>query len=220
MSSTRTAFDRELNELHQELLYMGGIVEQQISEGIASLVKKDRSLAAKVIKKDAEVNELQYLIEDKSISLIARQQPLAKDLRMIFAAIKLTTDLERISDLAVNIAQITLSLLDEPYVKPLVDIPLMGEIAKQMTKQALDAYVQGDEKLATVLFQMEEEMDRLRDQVFQELLVIMMKEPKTIVQAIYLLLVTRHLERIGDHTTNIGEMVIYEATGKRVKLNN
>jgi phosphate transport system protein len=219
MASARSVFTRELEELHRQLLYMGGIVEQQIAEGVASLVKKDGTAAEQVIKRDETVNELQNKVEDQCISLIVRQQPLATDLRRIFAAIKLATDLERISDLAVNIAQITISLIQEPYIKPLIDIPRMGEIAKKMTKQALDAYVQGSQELAEGLFQLEEEMDSLRDQVFRELLLIMMQEPKTVAQATYLLLVARHLERIGDHTTNIGEMVIYQATGERVKLN-
>lgn len=219
MSPTRSAFQRELEELYQQLLHMGGIVEQQIAEGVASLVEKNGALAQKVVDRDAEVDKLQYDIEDRCVSLIARQQPLAKDLRMIFTAIKLATDLERISDLAVNIAEVAKLLLKEKYVKPLIDIPRMTEIAQQMTKQALDAYVEGDEETARSLFPLEKEMDSLWDQVFRELLLIMMQDPKTVAQATYLLLVARHLERIGDHATNIGELVIYEVSGDRIRLN-
>lgn len=219
MAPTRSAFQRELEELYQQLLHMGGIVEQQIAEGVASLVDKDGALAQQVIDRDATVDKLQYNIEDRCVSLIARQQPLAKDLRMIFTAIKLATDLERISDLAVNIAEIAKLLLEEEYVKPLIDIPRMAEIAQRMTKQALDAYVEGDEETARSLFPLEKEMDSLWDQVFRELLLIMMQDPKTVAQATYLLLVARHLERIGDHATNIGELVIYEVSGDRIRLN-
>lgn len=219
MAPTRSAFQRELEELYQQLLHMGGIVEQQIAEGVASLVDKDGALAQQVIDRDATVDKLQYNIEDRCVSLIARQQPLAKDLRMIFTAIKLATDLERISDLAVNIAEIAKLLLEEEYVKPLIDIPRMAEIAQRMTKQALDAYVEGDEETARSLFPLEKEMDSLWDQVFRELLLIMMQDPKTVARATYLLLVARHLERIGDHATNIGELVIYEVSGDRIRLN-
>lgn len=219
MVPTRTAFQGELEALQRQLLYMGGLVEGQIAEAVAALVHKDGTLAQQVMDRDEAVDRLQLEIEDRCVSLIARQQPLAKDLRMIFAAIKLATDLERISDLAVNVAEIAQGLLKEPYIKPLIDIPRMAEIAQRMTRQALDAYVGGSEEKAEGLFSMEKEMDSLWDQVFRELLLIMMQDPKTVSQATYLLLVARHLERVGDHATNIGELVIYEVSGNRIRLN-
>lgn len=219
MTTARALFDRELKELHKEILKMGGIVERQIYEAVDSLARKDQQLAEKVINEDETVDELQLLIEDKCVSLIALQQPLARDLRSIFAGIKLVTDLERISDLAVDIAEITVALINEEYIKPLVDIPRMARIARSIVEIALNAYVQKDAEKAKSIFSLEEEMDNLYDQIFRELLLIMIQDPKTIHQATHLLMVGRHLERIADHGTNIGEMVIYGVTGERVKLN-
>ncbi len=219
MTKIRPYFDMELNELHQDLLRMGTIVEQQICEAVGSLVKKDKDMAEKVIKRDEEIDKLQLLIEDKCVKLIIKWQPIAKDIRTIFVAIKLTTDLERISDKAVDIAEIAIELLDEKYIKPLVDIPRMADITKKMVKTALDSYVKQDIEMAKGLSDMEKEIDNLYSQVFRELLLLMISNPKTISQATHLLFIARHLERIGDHSTNIGEMVIYLETGKRVSLN-
>lgn len=219
MTTARALFDKDLKELHKEILKMGGIVERQIFEAVDSLAKKDQKLAKKVIDEDEKVDELQLLIEDKCVSLIALQQPLARDLRSIFVGIKLVTDLERISDLAVDIAEITVALIGEEYIKPLVDIPRMAKIARSIVEIALNAYVQRDAEKAKSVFPLEEEMDNLYDQIFRELLLIMIQDPKTIHQATHLLMVGRHLERIADHGTNIGEMVIYGETGERVKLN-
>ena len=219
MTTARALFDKELEELHRDILKMGGIVERQIYEAVDSLAKKDHKLAEKVIDEDEKVDDLQLLIEDKCVSLIALQQPLAGDLRSIFVGIKLVTDLERISDLAVDIAEITVALIDEEYIKPLVDIPRMAKIARSIVEIALNAYVQKDAEKAKSIFPLEEEMDNLYDQIFRELLLIMIQDPKTIHQATHLLMVGRHLERIADHGTNIAEMVIYGETGERIKLN-
>lgn len=220
MSTIRSSFDRELDELHQDILRMGGIVEQQIYEAVESLVKKDAELAEAVINRDSLVDDLQLSIEDKCVKLIARQQPIAKDLRTIFVGIKLVTDLERISDRAVDIAEITKRLLKQQYIKPLIDIPRMAQISQRMIGMALDAYVRRDVKMAQELYHLEEEIDHLYSQIFRELLFIMIEDPKTVSQATHLLFVGRHLERIGDHGTNIGEMVVYLETGERVKLND
>jgi phosphate transport system protein len=220
MSASRLSFDKGLDELNQDILKMGGIVEQQIYEAVESLTEKDLDLAEAVIKRDDEVDQLQQIIEDKSIKLIICQQPIAKDLRAVFVGIKLVTDLERISDIAVNIAGITERLLGQQYIKPLIDIPRMAKIAQNIVRAALDSYVKRDINIAKSLFSMEEEIDHLYSQIFRELLVIMMENPKTISQATQLLMVARHLERIGDHSTNIGEMVVYLETGERIKLND
>ncbi|NLZ53623.1 MAG: phosphate signaling complex protein PhoU [Thermoanaerobacteraceae bacterium] len=220
MSAPRQWFDKDLDELNQEILKMGGIIEQQIYDAVESLISKDLDLAEKVIERDDQVDELQQIIEDRSVRLVIRQQPIAKDLRAIFVGIKLVTDLERISDIAVNIAKIARRILKEKYIKPLIDIPRMAKIAQNIVRVALDSYVKRDIKMAESLFDLEEEIDHLYAQIFRELLVIMLENPRTISQATQLLMVARQLERIGDHSTNIGEMVVYLETGKRIKLND
>ena len=219
MSAPRQWFDKDLDELNQEILKMGGIIEQQIYDAVESLISKDLDLAEKVIERDDQVDELQQIIEDRSVRLVI-QQPIAKDLRAIFVGIKLVTDLERISDIAVNIAKIARRILKEKYIKPLIDIPRMAKIAQNIVRVALDSYVKRDIKMAESLFDLEEEIDHLYAQIFRELLVIMLENPRTISQATQLLMVARQLERIGDHSTNIGEMVVYLETGKRIKLND
>ena len=208
MSAPRLSLDKDLDELNQDILKMGGIIEQQIYEAVECLINKDRDLAEKVIKRDDEVDELQQIIEDKSVRLVIRQQPIAKDLRTIFVGIKLVTDLERISDIAVNIARIANRIIDQQYIKPLIDIPRMAKIAQNIVRVALDSYVRRDVNMAESLLDMEDAIDHLYAQIFRELLVIMMENPRTISQATQLLMVARHLERIGDHSTNIGEMVV------------
>jgi len=219
MSVPRQWFDKDLDELNQEILKMGGIIEEQIYDAVKSLISRDLDLAEKVIERDDQVDELQQIIEDKSVRLVIRQQPIAKDLRAIFVGIKLVTDLERISDIAVNIARIAKRILKEEYVKPLIDIPRMAKIAQNIVRVALDLYVKRDVNMVESLIDMEEEIDHLYSQIFRELLVIMSENPRTISQATQLLMVARQLERIGDHSTNIGEMVVYLETGKRIKLN-
>lgn len=219
MSAPRLSLDKDLDELNQDILKMGGIIEQQIYEAVECLINKDQDLAETVIKRDDQVDGLQQVIEDKSVRLVIRQQPIAKDLHAIFVGIKLVTDLERISDIAVNIARIANRIIDQQYIKPLIDIPRMAKIAQTIVRVALDSYVSRDINMAESLFDMEEEIDHLYSQIFRELLVIMMENPRTISQATQLLMVARHLERIGDHSTNIGEMVVCLETGKRIKLN-
>lgn len=220
MSAPRQWFDKDLDELNQEILKMGGIIEQQIYDAVESLISKDLGLAETVINRDDQVDELQQIIEDKCIRLVIRQQPMAKDMRAVFAGIKLVTDLERISDTAVNISRIAKRIIDEQYIKPLIDIPRMAKVAQDIVRVALDSFVRRNINMAESLFDMEEEIDHLYAQIFRELLVIMMENPKTISQATQLLMVARHLERIGDHSTNIGEMVVYLETGRRIKLND
>lgn len=219
MFSQKSNFDRGFNQINGKILKMGGIIEQQIFEAVDSMVKRDINLAEMVINRDDEVDGLQTMIEDLCIKLIIRQQPRAKDLRAVFTGIKIVTDLERISDISVNIARITKQLYNEKFIKPLIDIPYMAKVSQKIIKLALDSYVNKDIQRAMQLSELEEEIDLHYEQVFEELLNIMMKDLKTITQGIQLLFVARQLERIGDHSTNIGEMVIYLETGERVKLN-
>ncbi|MCG0274706.1 MAG: phosphate signaling complex protein PhoU [Thermosediminibacteraceae bacterium] len=220
MATTRPAFDRELEELQQDILKMGSIVEQQIYNAVESLVKKDEKLAQKVIQDDDKVDKMQYEIEDKCVKLIARQHPLAKDLRVIFTGVKIVTDLERMSDNAVDIARTTIRLLNQQYIKPLIDIPKMGQLTCEMVKNALDAYINQDLSAAQKVCDADDEIDTLYSQIFRELLVIMMEDPRTISQATQLLFVGRFLERIADHATNLGEWIIYVVTGEKKELNN
>jgi len=220
MISTRPSFDRELKELQQDILRMGSMVEQQIYNAVESLVKKDEKLANRVIEDDDIVDDMEHQIEDKCVKLIARQHPLAKDLRVIFTGVKIATDLERMSDNSIDIARTTIRLLGQQYIKPLIDIPRMAYLTREMVRTALDAYINQDVEAAQKVCTSDDEIDHLFSQIFRELLVIMMEDPKTISQATQLLFVGRYLERIADHATNLGEWIIYLVTGEKKELNN
>lgn len=220
MATMRPGFDRELEELQQDILKMGSMVEQQIYNAVESLVKKDEKLAQKVIEDDDIVDNMEYMIEDKCVKLIARQHPLAKDLRFVFTGVKIATDLERMSDNAVDIARTTIRLLNQQYIKPLIDIPKMAELTCEMVKNALDAYINQDIAAAQKVCDADDEIDGLYSRIFRELLAIMMEDPNTILQATQLLFVGRYLERIADHATNLGEWIIYVVTGEKKELND
>jgi phosphate transport system protein len=217
---TRSSFDTSLQEVHNELLTMGSVVEKQIYKCIEALVNQDYALAEQVIKNDDLVDNLQKEIEDKCIRLIATQQPLAQDLRNIFTTTKIVTDLERIADHAVDISKITLKLKGEEYIKELIDIPRMADIAKEMIRLSLDAYVEGDIDKAYATCKMDDKIDAYFKQVFSELLVIMMEDTSKVKQASQFLFVCKFLERIADHSTNICEWTIYLVTGEQIDLNN
>jgi phosphate transport system protein len=216
---TRHSFDVHLQELHNDLLRMGSIVEKQLYQCIEALVNQDVDLADKIIENDDLVDNLEKDIEDKCIKLIATQQPLALDLRNIFTTSKIVTDLERMADHAVDIAKITKRLKGEVYIKKLIDIPRMADIVKEMIKLSLDAYVDANVEKAYEICKMDDEIDAIYRQVFSELLVIMMADSSTIKQATQFLFVCKFLERIADHTTNICEWTIYLVTGKQEDLN-
>lgn len=216
---TRGSFDTNLQELHNDLLRMGSIVEKQIYECIEALVNQDEEQANKVINNDDLVDELQREIEGKCIKLIATQQPLALDLRNIFTTTKIVTDLERMADHAVDIAKITKRLKGEKYIKQLIDIPKAADIVKEMIKQALDAYVEGNVEKAYAVCKMDDKVDALYKQVFAELLGLMVKDSSTVNQATQFLFVCKFLERVADHVTNICEWTIYLVTGDQVDLN-
>jgi len=218
--NVRQNFTKELEELQQELLKMGGLVEDTIKATLKALVNQDSALAAQVIEGDVVLDTMELDIEDHCLRLIATQQPMAKDLRRIAAGFKIVTDLERIADYAVDIARTVDRIGQEPFIKPLIDIPRMAELSAQMVKDALDAYVREDVEMAYQVAKDDDLVDHLHNQIFRELLVYMMQDPKNIQQATYLLFISRYLERIADHATNIGEEAIYLNTGERKELND
>jgi len=212
-----TVFDEELQHLKEKLLRMGALVEDAIKNSIQALVERDNALAQRVIDNDRLVNTLDVEIDEESIRLIALRQPKASDLRFITMAMKITTDLERMGDLAVNIAERALELNQEPVLKPYIDIPRMREIAQGMIRDALDAFVRKDKKLATDVIMRDDEVDDLKHEVLQELAFFMAQDPSTVFRAMKISFVAQYLERIADHATNIAEMVIYLVAGKIIR---
>jgi phosphate transport system protein len=210
-------FHEELDALKQTLLAMGGLVEDQIRRVMIALLERDGDLAQEVIDRDRQVNAYDVEIDEKCVELLALYQPAAGDLRFITTAMKIVTDLERIGDQAVNIAQRALELNREPQLKPYIDLPRMAEKAQRMVKESLDAYVGRDTELARRVCAEDAEVDALKEQIFRELLTFMMADARTIPRAIRLILISRFLERVADHATNIGEMVIYMVDSKMVR---
>jgi phosphate transport system protein len=213
----RHHFEGELQVLKQRLLTMGALVEDRANRAVRSLIDRRVDEADRVISSDQEVNDLQIEIDDRCLKLLALQQPAASDLRLITAAIKINDDLERIGDQAVNIAQNVIKVLPQPPLKPLIDIPRMAEIAQAMTRDALDAFVRRDPDLARRVLKRDDEVDDLKDQVFRELLTYMMADPGTIQRALALILISRNIERIADHATNIAEDVIFLVEARDVR---
>lgn len=216
---TRLNYQNALDGLEKEILKMGSLVEEQINLSVTSLVQQDMNLAQKVVSQDDIIDVLELEIEEKILKLIATQQPMAKDLRRIAAGFKIITDLERIGDNAVDIAKTTLRIDKEPFIKPLIDIPRMAEITQNMLKVALDSYINEDIELAESLAAHDDIVDGLHGQIIRELLTYMLEDPKNIKQGTHLMFVSRYLERIADHTTNLGENVIYLVTAERKDLN-
>jgi phosphate transport system protein len=210
-------FDEELSALKQTLLAMGALVEEQIDRAMRALVQRDERLAGEVMEREREVDAYDSEIDEKCVELLALHQPAASDLRFITTAMKIVTDLERIGDQAVNIVQRAVELNEEPQLKPYIDLPRMAEQAQTMVKESLDAFVARDAALARRVLKEDLTVDDLNQQVFRELLTFMMEDPRTIHRAIRLILIARYLERVGDHATNIAEMVIYLAEGRLVR---
>jgi phosphate transport system protein len=210
-------FHEELEALKQTLLAMGGLVEDQIRRVMRALLERDGVLAQEVIDRDARVNAYDVEVDEKCVELLALHQPAAGDLRFITTAMKIVTDLERIGDQAVNIAQRSLELIAEPQLKPYIDLPVMAERAQRMVKESLDAFVAHDTALARQVCSEDAAVDALKEQIFRELLTFMMADPRTIPRAIRLILISRFLERVADHATNIAEMVIYMVDSKMVR---
>lgn len=210
-------FEIELQELNELILKMGSMVQDSIRKSIEALKQRDEKLSKEVIEKDKEVDNLELVIDDKCITLIARIQPMATDLRFIATAMKITTDLERIGDLSVDIAQKNLELVKMPLLKPLIDTPRLADIAMEMISESIDTFVKRDATRSIKILEMENEADKLRDLITDELIDIMMKDPLTVPRAIPLLLIARYLERICDHAMNIAEDVVYMVEAKVVK---
>jgi len=213
----QTHFQKELDGLKENLLRMAILVEEAIGNAVQSLVKRDSDLAKKTFEGEEQINEMEIDIDGKCLKLLALMQPMAADLRFITSAMKITTDLERMGDQAVNIAERAISLNQEPQLKPYIDIPRMAEITQSMVKDVLDAFVNGDSKLARSVCERDDIVDGLNDQVFRELLTFMMADPQTVTRAVHLMIVCRCLERIGDHATNIAEDVIFMLDARVIK---
>lgn len=212
-----THFQKELEELKGDLLTMASLVEEAIRDAVQSLVKRDSDLAQKTFQYEDRINELEIAIDNRCLKLLALRQPMAVDLRFITSAMKIITDLERMGDQAVNIAERVVSLNQEPQLKPYIDIPKMAEIAQSMVKDVLDAFVNQDSKLARSVCERDDLVDGLNDQVFRELLTFMMSDFQTITRAVHLMIVCRCLERIADHATNIAEDVIFLVDARVIK---
>jgi phosphate transport system protein len=210
-------FTVELDELSNKLLEMAGLVETAISRSVRSLVDQDRELAEQVIRDEPKINRMEMEIDGMVTRLLALRQPVAKDLRFLTAALKINTDLERIGDLAQHIAERSISLMHHPLVKPMVDIPSMATLVQSMLLKTLDAFVRGDEALARAVLLSDDQVDRLRDTVYTELLATMQRDPGIVPAAVDLIFVARNLERIGDHATNIAEDVVFLVKGVDVR---
>lgn len=210
-------FDQELNDLRRKLLSMGAAVEHQIRTALQALIERDVQLAHHVIENDLRINSFDVQIDEESLRLLALHQPTAKDLRFITTAMKIATELERMSDLAENIAERALELNEEPQLKPYIDIPRMGNWTLRMVKESLDAFVNADATLARKVCADDDLVDDLTEQLFRELLSFMLENPKTITRAIRLTFIGKYIERIADHATNVGELVVYLVEGKIIR---
>lgn len=217
MYHTDKAFEAELTELREKLLTVGGIVEQAIVRSVRALAERDSSLAREVIEDDRRVNLLEVEIDELSIRMLALRQPAASDLRFITLALKIVTDLERIGDLAVNVAERAIQLNEEAPIRPYVDIPRMATIAEEMLTKALDAFVAGDAAKARAVLSQDDEVDELYHSVFRELVELMTADSSITPRAMAILFIAKHLERIADHATNVAEMVIYFVEGRDVR---
>jgi phosphate transport system protein len=210
-------FEADLQELRERLLVMGSVAETMIHKSVTALVSRQESLVQEVLAHEEEMDLLCIEIDDRCFTLLALQQPMASDLRFLVAAIKINSDLERIADQTVSIALRAQALITQPEVKPLIDIPRMARLAQEMVRRSLDAFVGRDAELARAVIDGDDAVDSLRDQVFRELLTYMMADTATIPRALALILVSRNLERIADHATNIAEDVIYIVRGEDVR---
>ncbi len=209
--------EKELEKLKERILAMGGFVEDAIRKSIKALIERDRDLALQVIDGDAVVNNFDVEIEEECIRFLALWQPTGSNLRLVTTAIKIITDLERMGDLAVDICERAVELIEEPPLKPYIDIPRMAEAAQKMLKDSLDAFVAQDADLAMRVCADDDFVDNLNAQIFNELLVFMLRDPKNITRAVRLTYVTKYLERVADHATNIAEMVVYMVKGKVIR---
>jgi len=210
-------FDDELKALKEKILRMGSLVEEQVQGALRALIERDSDLARKVIANDRQVNTLDVEVDEDCLRLLALQQPAARDLRFITTAMKISTELERISDLAENICERAIELNEEPQLKPYIDIPRMASWSLRMVKEALDAFVNHDATLARKVCTDDDFVDDLTHQLFRELLSFMLENPQTITRAIRITFISKYLERIADHATNVAELVVYMVEGKIIR---
>jgi phosphate transport system protein len=213
-------FEQELEKLKSKLLEMSALVESAVYRSVQGVVEKNEELAQEVLKKEGRINELEIEIDELAISLLALQAPLAADLRLVTAAIKINNDLERMGDLSVSIAQSAVALMKEPVIRPLIDIPHIAGLAQSMVRKALDAFVNRDADLARSVLASDDAVDNMRTASYHELISFMESNPRQIGQALYLLSVVRNLERIADHATNIAEDVLFLVKGIDVRHHN
>ncbi|GBE03351.1 MAG TPA: phosphate signaling complex protein PhoU [Nitrospirae bacterium] len=212
-----TVRSKELSHLNEMLLKMASLVESAIKGSVESLVERDSDLAEKVIKADRAINTLDVEIDEECIRLLALKQPMGKDLRVITTAMKITTDLERIADNAVNVAERTLELNQEPLLKPYIDIPKMSRIVQGMVRDTITAFVNEDVKLAKDVIRRDDTVDDLNEMVWKELMLIMSQDSGTVSRAVKITYISKYLERVGDHATNIAETVVYMVQGKIIR---
>ena len=217
MEKLQRHFEEQLDVLSEKVLVMGGLVEEAIGRSLACLVDRDSDLARKVIDDDARVDRLELEIDQICTEILGLQAPMARDLRFVTTAMKITTDLERIADLAVNVSERALELNDEPQLKPFIDIPVMARHAQAMVRGALDAFVQRDAAAARAVIALDDALDERMEQVFRELLSYMIEDQRTITRALRLVFVAKSFERIGDQATNVCEQVVYMAEGRVIK---
>ena len=216
---TRGLLDQELGWIQDQVLRLGSMVEQAIQQSIEALKRRDIGLAHEIIANDAKLNALRYEIEERALVTMATQQPVARDLRLIVAALLITIEMERMGDHAEGIARLVTRLADEPLLKPLVDIPRMADVACEMLHDSLDAFIAQEPASVPAIVARDDEIDQLYDQVFRELLTYMLQDPRNINRATFLLWVAHNLERIGDRITNIAERVLFVSTGQLKELN-
>lgn len=217
---TRQTFHQDLNDLKQGVLRMGALVEQALLKATRSLSEQDLKRAAQVIEGDKAINAMEAELEERCLALLALQQPMASDLRLLGCTLKIVTDLERIGDHAADVAKVARRSIGHPHLKPLVDIPRMCELTRTMLQEALSAYLTGNAELAARMVQRDHEVDALYKGIVIELLTYMAHDPSTVQRAAYLLMAAQHLERAADHATNLGEWTVYLVTGYRPQLNN
>ncbi len=218
-TSTRAGLDSELINVQNDLLMLGSMVEKAIDKAVDALRLRDLAASEQVVKDDDHIDSKRFSIEERCIDLIARQQPVASDLRHIITMLHIAVELERIGDYAEGIGKISLMMGDQPPLKPLIDIPRMAELGTGMLRRALDALVNRDEKAALDVCNADDEVDQLYDQVYRELLLMMIQDPKSIERATYLLWAAHDLERVADRATNVAERVMFMTTGKLTEIN-
>jgi len=210
-------FEQELEELKERLLWMGSLAERAVHQSVQSVLESHAALAQQVIEEEPAINQMQMEIDDRVVQMLALQQLMATDLRLVLAVSRINADLERIGDEAVNIAQSALRVVQHPHVKPYIDLPRMSRAAEEMVRDSLNALVNKDVELARTVLLRDDQVDHLRDQVFRELLTYMMENSSVVFPAFELILVAKNLERIADHATNIAEDVIYIVAGRDVR---